>query len=266
MMKTTPLPRLHQAIVDDDRLATSELACNTECCREKNYLGLSALELAMLLARDECVGILRQALALPEVARAIKIRSRKTGVLSSCSTAEFESCFGARYIENPIFSSFEALQEAIGDVPWLLTNTFVGLEQRRLGAWLHAKLVSGYIGDVYIDWVNDTVGWGLFADKALDEGTFIGQYCGAVRKMQKGAKDAINEYCLRYPSRFFSFHYWVLDARNAANETRCINHSFTPNLKAIALIDRQLLHVGFFTTRPCNRGEELCFNYGTVRK
>ena len=67
---------------------------------------------------------------------------------------------------------------------------------------------------------------------------------------------------MRIPTKFWSLQYFVMDAQNAGNELRFANHSDTPNIRPFCLIDRGLVHIGFFALRQIEVGEELTFDYG----
>lgn len=250
------LPPLHHAIVCDDVDAVALLSRRSAACSEKNYLGLNALQLAKRLGKYDCIAILTQ-----NSSQEIKIRKKESDAILLCSEKEFEELFAISYIQTPIFCTLPFLEQVISDRPWLISHTVFGCEHRRLGSALRSRLLTGYVANVSIGWINDEMGYGLFAEEDLPENVFIGQYCGIVRQVHR-LEPELNEYCLHYPSRFFSYNYYVIDAKRAGNQTRFINHSDRANLQPMALLDRHFLHIGFFTSRACCKGEELTFNYG----
>lgn len=174
------------------------------------------------------------------------------------SKEEYEAFFGITYLPTPYFASPELCLELKQNCPWLLLHTFFGEEHRSLGAYLHTSLNMGKVVDVSIRWIDEDVGYGLFAENLIAKESFIGQYTGIVRKNPS----RVNGYCIQIPTKFWSFCRFILDAETAGNELRFANHSDRPSMKPLCLIDRSLVHIGFFATRDIKPGEELTFNYG----
>lgn len=249
-------PPLHLAVLHDDVKALQLLCYNEEAMKRKNSLGFTAIEFAKLLGKYELVKLVQ-----PDIKHKIMIRLKGSDQLCEYTVEEFERIFGVSYIEANVFFTLSFLEQVINDCPWLLAHTVFGFEHRRLGSYLRTKVSQGFVEDVSIAWIDDTIGYGLFAAKALEKESYIGEYVGVVRKINRFSPE-YNEYCLHYPSRFFSYNYYCIDAEHAGNETRFINHSDTPNLKPVCILDRNLLHIVFFTLRAIAEGEELCFDYG----
>lgn len=249
-------PPLHLAIIHDDMQAVSLLCHSEEAKRRKNGLGFTALEFAKLLGKYEFVKLLQ-----PDETRTIAMQLKGSDHCRKYTVAEFEKIFRVSYIEANVFFTPTFLSQVIRDCPWLLEHTVFGSEHRRLGSSLRTKVSQGFMEDVSVRWIDDNMGYGLFAERDFARESYIGEYVGIVRKIKRFSPEG-NEYCLHYPSRFFSYNYYCIDAKAAGNETRFINHSETPNLQPVCIIDRNLVHIAFFTTRPIAKGEELCFNYG----
>ncbi|MCB1119884.1 MAG: SET domain-containing protein-lysine N-methyltransferase, partial [Chlamydiia bacterium] len=90
-------------------------------------------------------------------------------------------------------------------------------------------------------------------------GDFIGAYTGLVHTLTEQEQ---NPYCFHYPTTFFFSQVLAIDAAKEGNLLRFLNHSNTPNLQPAWGMDRNLLHLTFFTNRPIEKGEQLTFNYG----
>lgn len=174
---------------------------------------------------------------------------------------EFERFFGITYLKTPYFENERLLDELKSNCPWLLLHTVVGEEHRSLGSLLHKSLMNGKVADVAIKWIDDVMGYGLFAKNLIAKDSFIGQYTGIVRKVGR-FNPKLNGYCMHVPTRFWSFRYFLIDAEAAGNELRFANHSDVPCMRPFCLIDRSLVHIGFFATRDITPGEELTFSYG----
>lgn len=249
-------PPLHLAILHDDLKAVELLRFNEEAKKRKNSQGYTACEFAKLLGKYDFVKLLE-----PEHKPRLKMQLQSDKEVLEYSVESFERIFKVSYIQSNVFFTFSFLQKVMRDCPWLLCHTVLGYEHRRLGSFFRKKLSDGFIEDVAIKWVSEQKGHGLFAMQDFAKDTYIGEYVGIVRKIKRFAPD-VNEYCMHYPSRFFSYNYYIIDAKEAANETRFINHSDAPNLRPVCIIDRALLHTVFFTTRAIHKGEELTFDYG----
>ena len=112
-----------------------------------------------------------------------------------------------------------------------------------------------------IRWIDKRLGYGVFANRDFESKEFIGEYIGLVRRLYRFQPEN-NPYCLQYPSLFFSFTPYMVDAQHQGNETRFLNHSYKPNLEMDILLDNGLMHIGFFTNQPISKGTQLTFNYG----
>jgi len=189
------------------------------------------------------------------------VQKKGQDTLLTLTCAEYEAFFGIKYLMSPFFESQELLEELIKNCPWLLNNTFIGEEHRSLGASLRSQLFSGFVADTSIRWISDYIGYGLFAEKPIAKMSYIGQYTGIVRKVGRFSYER-NDYCMHIPTRFFSFRYFLMDALKMGGELRFANHSNQPTMKPYCLIDRSLVHIGFFALRDILPGEELTFNYG----
>jgi hypothetical protein len=246
-------PPLHRAIIDNDLEAFLHLSQDPEAFKEKNSLGFTALELVKLLGRDEFI---------PRSYKHIRMLRKGSDQASYYTVDEFYKVMGISFIETPRYSSFAFLKQVQSDCPYLLAKTVFGTEQRSLGVSLRKRLFTGFFEEVSIEWIDEYKGYGLFAAKSFPKETYLGEYVGIVRKIDRINKG--NEYCFRYPTKLFSFHNYCIDAVDCGNEARFINHSETPNLIPICALDRNLVHIAFFTSRQIAQGEELTFNYGAT--
>lgn len=174
---------------------------------------------------------------------------------------EFEKLFGITYLQTPYFENARLLDELKANCPWLLLHTVVGDEHRSLGSLLHKSLMNGKVADVAIRWIDDVMGYGLFAKNFIAKESFIGEYTGIVRKVGR-FRAKVNAYCMQIPTRFWSKSCFLIDAEPAGNELRFANHSGDPSMRPFCLIDRGLVHIGFFANRDIKAGEELTFDYG----
>lgn len=116
--------------------------------------------------------------------------------------------------------------------------------------------------DTFIKWINPILEYGLFTAADLPERSFIGEYTGVIRQIDKKHPD-LNSYCFHYPTRFWSAKYFVIDSLHEGNASRFINHSNQPNLQPLWLVNRGVLHLIFIANQFIAKGAELTFNYGS---
>ncbi len=255
LLKTSNSP-LHLAVLQDDLAAINLLKHNPELIKRKNALGFTAVELADLLVKKEIHLALE-----PRITPLIRVQKKGESKESFFSREEFEQFFQICYLQNLAFLDVVVLEEVIRKCPWLLRRTVVGEEHRSMGSALRQSLFSGKVADCSIRWIGEELGYGLFAENVIAKDSFIGQYTGLVRQVNRRKAD-FNGYCMRFPTKLFSWGYYVIDALHAGNELRFANHSDKPTMKPFCLVDRGLIHIGLFAARTIEPGEELTFNYG----
>lgn len=116
------------------------------------------------------------------------------------------------------------------------------------------------LDDLYLEFVNPLVGFGVFASQPIEKFAFVGEYVGLVRR-QKFFMQSDSDYVFRY-SIAGKVSPWVIDADRSGNITRFFNHSYEPNLVCSSWFDNGLSHVGFFAKKGIKKGEQITFDYG----
>lgn len=246
---------LHQAVVANNLSQVKVLAADQELLHETNGLGFTPLEIAKLLHRTACEEILNS----KEVSM-IQVIS-KSNQKERFTRQQFRNFFGVEYLSHLSFASYEDLQKIIAHCPWILQEWFLGKEHWALGRRYQQELALGTVANIEIRWIDRNIRYGLFAGEDFSVGTFIGEYTGYVRQLNRYRPDH-NGYCFHYPTKYWSWDYYVVDALKGGNETRFINHSDFPNLEPLCLVDRGLLHLVFRTKGNVKKGEQLTFDYG----
>ena len=127
----------------------------------------------------------------------------------------------------------------------------------------YAQLIrKKYTVPVYIQFIDDAIGYGVFADTDIQPGQMIGEYAGIIKKYKpKGAQNKEEVHNESYRWKYGSD---ILDAFDAGNFTRFINHSYNPNLEAryIKTNDNFPAHLIYIARKPIKKGEQLLINYG----
>jgi len=177
------------------------------------------------------------------------------------SMRDLEIHFGIIYRSHLTFLNDAMYMKAIANCPYILRFDWLAVENYALAEEFKDQLSKGMIADVYIKWIDDIMGYGLFANADLPAGTFVGEYTGVLRQLSRQHRDH-NDYCLHYPTRFWSWNYMAIDALHEGNVTRFINHSDDPNLDPKCLVVGRVLHLVFITKKFVPRDSQLTFNYG----
>lgn len=242
------------AIENDDYAALKDFKHHSVTTPQFNAYGYTPLEWAYLLGKSKAAGILET-----RTPKMLKIDLGE-GV-KKITPSEFPHFFETAYYPHLQFDTPKFLIQKLHAAPWLIVNTPVGYKVRQDGVTYRQELTTGYVADTVIKWIDEEIGYGLFAGIDFFSDTYIAEYTGKVRQIDRLHKD-LNSYCFHYPTRFFSWNYTVIDSINQGNETRFINHSDTPNLQPRWIYDRGLMHLVFFTARFIPKGTQLTFNYG----
>lgn len=245
---------LFLAIENDDLEAIKAFKRHEDPSLLTNAFGYTPLEWAYLLGRSKAAGILTT-----RTPKMLKI-DLGDGVIK-IDPSEFFHFFEAHYYPHLQFDTPEFLQQKLCEAPLLMVYSPVGYGVRKEGVKYRQELSTGYVADTVIKWIDDEIGYGLFAGIDFMEGDYIGEYTGKVRQVQRLHKD-LNSYCFHYPTKWFSWNYTVIDSIDQGNETRFINHSNSPNLQPRWFYDRGLMHLAFFAAKFIPKGAQLTFNYG----
>lgn len=138
---------------------------------------------------------------------------------------------------------------------------------------LYKKSVeSSDLGKIYIKWINDKVGYGVFADQNFKKGDFVGEYTGVLRSVDSERDTAASAYSWGYPvdpkfngvamQRGKNQKLW-LDAKYEGNEMRFVNHSDKPNTQVVYVIDSQgILHICYVAIKTIAHNQQVTVSYG----
>ena len=175
---------------------------------------------------------------------------------------EFEKLSGAAFISELDFID-ESVHSAVREkIAKLRAKERLSREQIWLGSYFHREIESNFLPEVSIRWIDDDLGWGVFAEKAFQKMDFIAEYSGLIRKSKRS--DRKNGYCFEYlyapgiPSKF------TIDAENQSGIARFINHSSKPNLDGSIATYDGMNHVVLFAKEPIAKGTQLTYDYGPV--
>jgi len=248
---------LHRAVIDDDWARVKELAKDPLLRRIPNSAGWTPIELAEYLGRVKCRSFLG-----PLKKRLLHIYFPEARTIEKLTEDAFYKYFSVTYLAHLRFSSYEALLKYQANCPILAKRTAWGIENRALSEQFKDEMQAGYVADVSVRFIDPVLGYGVFADKDIPKGAYIGEFTGIVRQLSRKNPE-INEYCFHLPTRFFSWNYYVVDAQDYGNEIRFVNHSDTPNLIPYPVISKSLSRVIFVAKEDIKAGKQLTYNYGS---
>lgn len=125
-------------------------------------------------------------------------------------------------------------------------------------------VAKGYEAPWYLQYINEQIGHGAFADEDIEEGQMIGEYTGTViQRMKSKDFDFSYGWSLIAPEYHRdSVPAFFVDARKSGNFTRFINHSCYPNVSAIVIYSQEAWHMVYVASRLIKSGEQLLVNYG----
>lgn len=247
---------LHKAIAEDRPEIVKQLK-DSEWKNQVDRYGFTSLELSQLLGRRDCEELLQP----KHIPLSFKVQLKDDYSISTLSLKEFENKFHLTYRPFLTFSSYHILQEVIRNCPYFFRFEWLLVGNSELEGHYQTLCLRGFFIDTYVKWINPQLGYGLFTAIDLSEKSFIGEYTGFIRRINKN-DSKLNGYCFHYPTRFWSANYFVIDALQEGNLARFINHSSQPNLQPLWLVNRRVLHLVFIANQFIAKGSELTFNYG----
>ncbi|MCK4499106.1 SET domain-containing protein-lysine N-methyltransferase [Candidatus Babeliales bacterium] len=165
------------------------------------------------------------------------------------------SALGAKYQDSLVASTLDIfddnVQVSLSDVERKY--------QKELSERFGRKLEKKETAPVYVGWVNSLVGYGVFSNKALKKGTFLGECAGQVKHIEKVSQK--NEYIYHYPSSKPEKQF-VIDVSTEGNYFRFLNHDGQSNIEGEYVYHKGLWHLIFIAARDIRAGDQLLLDYG----
>src|SRR5262249_42070656 len=137
--------------------------------------------------------------------------------------------------------------------------------QKRYGPLIAQK----YQAPMYVQYIDDIVGYGAFAQEDIEPGDMIGEYTGILIN-ELALKNYTNESGAYLMKADISINETDLAKRLyvdaiVGNFTRFISHSFSPNINIFLMQSVPcdgLMHLVFIANKPIKKDEQLFINYG----
>ncbi len=130
-----------------------------------------------------------------------------------------------------------------------------------LSRWYGSYIVVNYVAPIFIQWVSNQVGYGLFADHDIPKDSFIMEYAGEVVKNTDNTT-----WSWTYPAKdgfWDTKSSFAIDARHYGNEARFANHGEDPNVRTELVYHGKVWHVVYLAARDIKKGEALLIHYGS---
>jgi hypothetical protein len=262
---------LIEAILKDEIEKVRKLKDQKDHVLAKNYLGFNAIEMAKYLDKSELHSLLE---TLSQ--KIFKVKPSGSDEIVDFSEDKFQKFFNFRYLRHLIFDNYSIFKEVIRSCaasyrdgesieekvnPEIFEKYFDKTEKFALRTRLFEnKINSGYIAPMTIEWIDEMVGYGIFAAQDFKKGEYIGEYTGVVRRRAWGYWIYQNEYSITYPNH--TMRRFCVDGQGQGNELRFSNHSYNPTMEPVVADDKGLLHSLFIAKRNISMGEQLTWDYG----
>lgn len=163
---------------------------------------------------------------------------------------------GMKYLENNVFGYTPVLHQDMKKESYYL-------EHQDVADFLTKKYTENvrkhHRAPIELRWVSATVGYGVFAYKAIKKGDFIAEYTGEV-VLKESVSDT--DYCWAYPPCSNDGKPLSCDSKYKGNEMRYVNHSYNPNVMMKYILVDNIWHVCYLATEDIPAGKQLLVNYG----
>lgn len=235
---------LHKAIIEGDKVEPKNGSL-----LQKDWLGFTGYDLLRLLQ-----GRVKYSISAPPICKEDKILAQ--------TPKEYEKLLQIRYLPSLIFDQYKILAYITNKCQKALKRNDITTNQRWLGCYFNKEITEYLVPDISVRWIDDLIGYGVFAEKDLPIKTYIGEYAGRLRK-SKGRADNRNSYCFEYLIGAEKETAYTIDAQDEGNYTRFLNHSNTGNCDPSLIYHNLIMKVVFYTNKAVKKGEELTYDYGS---
>ncbi len=179
------------------------------------------------------------------------------------SHERFEALFQVDYLPKLTFADWKTEQEIKKKCAKAQSKDKISSLAFWLGHYHTRELMQAFSPPLSIRWIDQKIGYGLFAESPLKPWSFIGEYAGLLRKRSRLFPD-INDYCFMYPKEWLGWGLYTIDSKDRGNYTRFINHSDEPNCEAIAVFYEGIFRIVLRTIKEIVAGEQLTYDYGDI--
>jgi len=176
------------------------------------------------------------------------------------STDAFAKRVGIKYIDHIVFGRSQYREILIKKTEKRLRSP----ELRKMNAWTLALYREGMEHPkeelLYVRWIDQLLGYGVFAAQNIPALCYIGEYVGVIRK-RRVRKNRFNDYIFGHVIAGKESSY-VIDAKDQGNFSRFINHNDYPNLTSRWVVKDGLTHIILFSNKLILKDQQLTYDYG----
>lgn len=244
---------LHLAVLDDQMECISILSSEKGVLSRRNAFGLTPAELAQFLHKQKSLEVLSH--------------NHSDNNFYSQPLVEFELNKEApeidiEYLSQPIFESAGLLDDVLMRTQKAKNEDLIPNDRIWMGVYFDHEIQRSAHPKVAISYINDQIGYGVFAREKIMPSSFVGEYTGLIQE-RKSKHIHESNYSVRYTS-WYGRHRYVVDAEKMGNFTRFINHSDDPNLSLISVYWRGLPRMIFISLKEILEDSQLTFDYGQI--
>lgn len=245
---------LHLAVAADLSTLPKELAEDRGLLLKRNHYGLTPIETSQFLKRGSFSKHLTSSISVP-----FRIQRPGIAIEESAHGAVFDDL---SFLRNPIFENDQTLYKILLRSQKAKTKDQIPPEKTWMGIYFDKEMQHGAHPAVSIRFIDEEVGFGVFAGQKIPACSFVGEYTGIIQETKrKFAKD--KKYCVRYSVPQMGRSHFIIDAEKMGNFTRFINHSAHPNLSLQSVYWRGMPRMIFIALKEIEEEAQFTFDYGT---
>lgn len=217
------------------------------------------IPLSSIASEANCSNVAAEQESQKREAHKIKFLRRGATEIREYTPEDFQDAAGHGYIPELVFTdekTFRRVRKRCRS----LKKGGITPEMKWLGTLYAEQIRMHSVADVSIRWIDDRLGYGLFAEQNIEAGECIGEYAGVVRRRSFLFRN-YNEYCFSYPTSEVSFRKHIIDARDHGNELRYANHSKEPNCEARCVLLDDILHILIRAIKEIPPNTQITYNY-----
>jgi uncharacterized protein len=191
----------------------------------------------------------------------IPVILKNSAMLHSISKEVLFTELGLTWLDALEFPSERHFKKVLKKSKQAMKKQELSVKEKWLSVRFQREISTSSLPPISIRYIDERLGYGVFAEEDLPAGSYIGEYTGSIRK-RRGRRDRKNDYCFEYTIGNWVYNPFIIDAKEKGNFTRFINHNDTPNLDPLSVYVDGIMHIIFVTQRAIPKGRQLCYHYG----
>lgn len=240
---------LHLAVLADVDSLPQELVEDRALLIKRNVYGQNPLEVSQFLRRGKCLS--------PLWMKESSLFYQQPGIMAdACESLNLS------FLSSPIFENTQIFSQILASAFKAKLKDQIPPEKTWMGIYFDKEIQSGMHPQVSIRFIDEEVGFGVFAEQRIPSCSYVGEYTGMIQERKK--RHLVDKrYCVRYTVWEMGRRNFIIDAEKMGNFTRFINHSVTPNLSLQSVYWRGMPRMIFIALKEIEEGTQFTFDYGT---